>query len=82
MEKIRIEKNIPIPALTTGRARIYPFKEMEVGDSFFVALDGRERRNVQKSIIGACRHARLAPKKFCTRYIKEPTEGFRCWRFE
>jgi hypothetical protein len=82
MTKLKIEKGIPLPPTTMGRARIYPFKEMEIGDSFFVPLNGRDRHRVQTSIIGSCRLARLTPKRFCTRYIKEPEEGYRCWRFE
>lgn len=34
MTAIVIEKNVPIPV--GGRKSIYPFGEMEVGDSFFV----------------------------------------------
>jgi len=36
----KIDKNIPIPEIENKikgfRKRIYPFKEMEIGDSFFV----------------------------------------------
>jgi len=78
----KIEKGIEVPPYSMGMPRIYPFKDMEVGDSFFVPLNGRERKHLQKSILGSCRHARLNPKKFCTRYIKEPEEGFRVWRYE
>lgn len=42
--KIKIDKNIPIPAVNEGRKgsfnrgreRVYPFTEMEVGSSFLV----------------------------------------------
>jgi len=32
-----IEKNVPIPQITRGPATKYPFADMEVNDSFFVA---------------------------------------------
>ena len=36
--KIGIDKNVPLPKATSGRGNtIYPFDEMEVGDSFFRA---------------------------------------------
>jgi len=34
--EIKIDKNVPMPVMQ-GRESKYPFSEMEVGDSFFVA---------------------------------------------
>lgn len=34
---IKIDKNVPIPPGAGRKTQIYPFEDMEVGDSFFVA---------------------------------------------
>jgi len=34
--KIKIEKGIKIQKFQVGRKRVYPFHEMEVGDSFLI----------------------------------------------
>lgn len=48
---IAIDKGVPMPAKSTGRPSIYPFKNMEVGDSFYVA--GRSPRLMGGAITGA-----------------------------
>jgi hypothetical protein len=35
--EIKIDKNVPIPPGAGARASVYPFEDMEVGDSFFAA---------------------------------------------
>lgn len=35
--EIKIDKDVPMPADAGKRASIYPFQDMEVGDSFFAA---------------------------------------------
>ena len=37
-----IEKDVPMPS-AGGRHRLYPFDQMEVGDSFFAANAKRDR---------------------------------------
>lgn len=41
----KIDKNIPVPAANSGRKRVYPWTDMEVGDSFFVPDKTREQVN-------------------------------------
>jgi hypothetical protein len=36
MKEFKIEKNIPLPAKRSNLRVVYPFSEMEVGDSFIV----------------------------------------------
>ncbi len=74
----KIEKGKKIMSLR------YPFKDMEVGDSFFVPLNGRHSFNVASSILNSGRYYKRRRKKnvkFTTRYIKEE-DGVRCWRTE
>ena len=84
----KTEKDISIPSIdfnppTLGSTQTkYPFKKMEVNESFFVPLNGELRHLIQNRILGSCRYHRLKPKKFTTRYIKSPIEGIRCWRIK
>jgi len=61
----KIDKDVPVPK--TGK---YPFREMEVGDSFVAPL-------AKRSSI-SCVMGRYAPKKFTTSKISD-TEC-RVWR--
>lgn len=66
-----IEKGIPLPSGGAGRIPKYPFRSMEVGDSFF---------SVEKSArVSACQWARREGSgvKFVT--AKEGN-GLRIWR--
>lgn len=86
---IQIEKGIPIPPAATGTgggpAPRYPFRNMEVGDSFTVPLTGRISHH-NKSDIARVRVAAAAASvqknstlRFTTRVDRE--QGVvRCWR--
>lgn len=64
-----IDKNVPIPkALRPGRPMKYPFKQMDVGDSF--GFEEAEREKIGKS---ADRFAKNHSAKFIFR-------GNRVWR--
>jgi len=66
---VQIEKGVPMP-----RLGIYPWAEMEVGDSFFVA----EATHAQLS--GAVQSAK---KKTGFKFITRAAEGgIRIWRVE
>jgi hypothetical protein len=68
-----VQKGIPIPENGAGRPRSYPFKEMAIGDSFFMAGKNRYR--------GLYTSARHAGVKIVTRTVTENGErGLRCWR--
>jgi len=73
---IVIDKGIPIPVVNHGAARKYPWCEMEVGDSFFIAdcdLGARNGHAANKA------SKRYAPKVFTSRKVPG---GRRTWRVE
>lgn len=78
---VKIEKGIPLPNNRIVRKPRYPFDEMEVGDSFFVAADGLEvyrlhgRLNQQKSLSEA-------HKKGAVFTIRSVPGGVRVWRLQ
>ena len=87
MTKITIEKGVPIPigAGTPGH-KIYPFEEMEVGDSFSVPLSGETGKTGAdkasdrvSSAVCQFKKRKSGGWKFSVRI--ERNEGVvRCWR--
>jgi len=71
-----IEKNVPMPEASPnkGRPRVYPFPEMEVGDSFVVEI---EDSKLLRSAAGA--YSRKYGGTFTVR-IDRKTQEVRCWR--
>ena len=75
-----IRKDIPIPTATREgftKPSKYPFRDMEVGDMFFVA-------NAKKSFssLASAAGKRLG-RKFSTRAVTQGEEtGIGCWRTE
>lgn len=72
---LKIEKNIPIPVRT-----IYPFKDMQIGDSFFVSIGNdkpkyNQKQNVYMAMWKFCQ--KNTNKKFTTASIDN---GIRVWR--
>lgn len=69
----RIQKNVPIPQ--NKIASKYPFKDMEIGDSFFAS-------GIPATYISL--HSRmLRPMKFSCRTVTENgVRGLRVWRIE
>lgn len=81
VEKIKIEKDIPIPKYTRGPIAKYPFSKMEIGDSFFIHSQKQSRAVSSCSIMWA-RHFNKKNKeerKFSTR---KQGKGYRCWRIK
>lgn len=71
----QIEKNIPAPLIKkTGAQNKYPFSQMEVGDSFFVA--GAKRISLTNA---AKYHTRTKGWRFSAATVPG---GARCWRVE
>ena len=67
---IKIDQNVPIPAREN---RKYPFKQMEIGESFFVP--GKISSDLSTAI--------YRPKKFTFRTtIESGVKGVRVWRIE
>jgi len=72
--EIKIEKNVPMPPrMGPGIKAKYPWKELEVGDSFFVN-GGTKTTTISRL---ACHHAALTGRKFA---VRTEGEGARVWR--
>lgn len=88
MSKIKLQKGVPLPetAVRLKRDPKYPFKEMEVQDSFF--LEGANANTVHSAITRYTRSVDGKDKKFMLRTVEEPKEegsdekvvGIRVWR--
>lgn len=70
----QIEKNVPLPPKSQpGRKEKYPFREMEVGDSFLVTDQKK-----QPSVTGAGKKYGMT---FVSRTVVEGgVKGYRVWR--
>lgn len=74
---IRIDKRVPIPKPETrDRSPKYPWADMKVGDSFFVA------GVTQKAINSSAHHQTLHGNgTYSTRVVVENgVKGVRCWK--
>lgn len=74
---IPIDKGMHMPHNGAGNRPKYPFRSMEIGDSFFVAGDppGKKSANVMSM---ARRHL---PMRFASRQVTEGGQrGIRVWR--
>jgi hypothetical protein len=84
-----VEKDLPMPLFRQTKLKLgsgnrergyrveYPFKKMDLGDSFFVQGNARNTLKV------CCHHiTRKTGMRFATRQWREPDgkEGLRCWR--
>jgi len=84
---IKIDKDIPIPEFST-KASKYPFRQMEIGDSFFVEFPkeatNRELKKTQCSILGSSRCRRFKDgRKFNSQIVNMINlKGVRCWRIK
>ncbi len=80
---IKIDKNIPTPDCGTHRGAAYPFKHMEIGDSFFLNLDDtdyKDIRSLANSIAqAASHHGYRNDRKYTLRTLKDEN-GVRVWR--
>lgn len=70
MSEFEVEKGIPAPE-TRGKEAKYPWKEMEVGDSFLITEPPKYIRNM------ASQAGRVNGLKFSVRTLPE---GVRVWR--
>ena len=83
MSEFEIETGLEIPPKT--RTAKYPWKDMEIGDSFFVPQDGRGRKPLVSNLCACAKgYARRlgAGIDFSVRSVKEDGrgEGVRVWR--
>lgn len=73
---IPIDKGIPIPTRCHGRRGVrvlYPFPDMEIGDSFFVEGSASSVESAASS------YGKRTGRKFTTRYVDG---GARVWRIK
>jgi hypothetical protein len=81
----KIDKNVPMPKISKGRPRIYPFPEMEVGDSFAVpitddlSLGNNTNSSPLRSVAAA--YARKYGGRFSVQ-LDRSNKIMRCWRVE
>lgn len=70
---------IPAPNIHNRNSRIYPFREMEIGDSFLVP--GNENKKALQARVGsaACYYGKRNNSRFVTRSVEG---GVRVWRVE
>lgn len=78
----RIQKGVPIPPKykRVGRAEraVYPFSDMEKGDSFVVRCSARDYDRIRANVATAAnQYSNGHSGKFTTRRVKG---GVGCWR--
>ena len=71
---MKIDKDIPFPPSLAGAKSSYPWKELEVGDSFFTA-----NGNTKTLSVGCSVHGARMGRKFRARKVDG---GTRVWRIE
>lgn len=77
--KFKIEKSVPVP-MARSKVSDYPFDEMNVGDSFLIPTDEKDKRIIQSRVSGsAVAKAYKTKMKFSTRCVDG---GVRVWRVE
>jgi hypothetical protein len=75
----KVESGIPMPTPTYGGgANVYPWNDMGIGDSFFVATDGSKRANSRVGSAASQRSRRVG-HRFAVRTVEG---GVRVWRVE
>lgn len=81
MSVISIDRGVPVaPAICPGAARRkYPFRDMQVGDSFFVSTKNDvERKKAQARLSGCANfYCRILGFTFAVRQVEG---GVRVWR--
>ena len=81
MNEFKVEKGIPVPQIRG--TLVYPFENMEVGDSFLITVEEARNKNtslkrVQSNLL-ADANRRKDGSKFTTRTMVDGS-GIRCWR--
>jgi hypothetical protein len=75
MSDFKIDKDVPMPAVSAGgRREIYPWRTMEIGDSFLVTDDQIPPKHVSRR---AWQASKSTGHKFVTRTMDG---GVRVWR--
>jgi hypothetical protein len=84
MSEYKIEKGVPVPPIVrkgvTHKTK-YPWREMEVGDSFFVPRpDGKDVKIMQTCFSGKKRAARFGIRTKTRQWTENGVLGIRVWR--
>lgn len=74
--EFKIDKNVPLP--TAGRPRIYPWDQLEVGDSF--AFKAETRHQMERIRSAGYHFGKTRGMKFAFR--RESECQYRCWRIQ
>lgn len=76
-EIVNIDAGIPMPEPRATRV-VYPYKEMEVGESFLVEPKGKETKNLLAVV---CNRNNAMAKKLGRKFrAKTMEDGIRVWR--
>jgi len=79
-----IEHGIPLPDPVKTERKIgvthYPWREMEVGDSFLVPYDGEPGTAVQNRVNATATHYRKRYAITQRHTTRQTPDGVRCWR--
>lgn len=79
MSEFKIEKSVPVPASLAGRRAKYPWRDMDVGDSFFVPLNGEQRLTDLRSQVSRAAYSAFGKGGSATR---QEGNGVRVWRIK
>jgi len=81
---IQIDKNIPVPAETeVSRNTIYPWLEMDIGDSFFQAPHGSEDQKAcrKRMVCARANRRKEHGEDYVVAYVTEKgIYGVRMWK--
>jgi len=81
MEDIKIESGVAMPKFRHSTARKYPFKDMNVGDSFFIPADNKKDMLRMSGSVSACWAAfKKNHKKDWVFRTNKVDGGIRVWR--
>lgn len=77
---IPIDKGIPVPPANPSKSHDYkwPWKKLDVGDSFLVPLDGRDEMVVRHTMRAQC--VNTGKKLYVTFRAERDKRGVRVWR--
>jgi len=70
----QIEKDIPLPSGRNAQLILYPFAEMEIGDSFLVDIENEKISTVRNRLTSRANHLKKRDGKiFSTRKMNNET---------
>jgi hypothetical protein len=78
-----VDSGIPLPPTRRGRKKYsFPFRTMEMGESFFIPCTKEEIGRLQSSIHGSASYIKKSTEReFTVRRVYENNMlGVRCWR--